>query len=262
VSVARIAVSGVVRSWEGAERTGVNASYVRALLAAGGVPLILSPLIGASLAGSALDGCDGLLLTGGEDIDPSWYGADPSPLLSPPSRDRDLFELALFAVARQRELPILGICRGIQLINVALGGTLFQDLPSESPGSVDHSPLAARDSRSHPVRIQPGSRVAAALDATTATVNSVHHQAIKDLAPGLVATGWSSDGSIEASESEPGASWILAVQWHPEEMYADRQAPDRGLFSALVSEAGLTGGRLVERTRKEDAVAHAIERTP
>jgi len=262
VSLARIAVSGVVRTWDGADRTGVNTAYVRALLAAGGVPLILSPLMGASLAGSALDGCDGLLLTGGEDIHPSWYGADPSPLLSSPSRERDLFELALFAVARQRELPILGVCRGIQLINVALGGTLFQDLPSERPGTVDHSPLGARDDRSHTVRIQPGSRTAAALETTSVTVNSVHHQAIKDLAPGLIASGWTNDGLIEAAESGPGASWILAVQWHPEEMHADRLAPEHGLFSALVNEAGLARRGLVGGRRKEDAIAHPVERTP
>ena len=262
MSLARIAVSGVVRAWDGADRTGVNAAYVRALLAAGGVPLILSPLMGASLAGSALDGCDGLLLTGGEDIDPSWYGAEPSPLLSPPSQERDLFELALFAVARQRGLPILGICRGIQLINVALGGTLFQDLPSERPGPVDHSPPGARDSRSHVIRLEPGSRAAAALETHQLTVNSVHHQAIKDLAPGLVATGWSEDGLIEAAESQPGAPWILAVQWHPEEMHADRQAPEHGLFAALVNEAGLAGRGLVGGRRKEDAIAHAVERAP
>jgi putative glutamine amidotransferase len=262
VSLARIAVSGVVRTWDGADRTGVNAAYVRALLAAGGVPLILSPLMGASLAGSVLDGCDGLLLTGGEDIHPSWYGADPSPLLSPPSRERDLFELALFAVARQRELPILGICRGIQLVNVALGGTLFQDLPSERPGAVDHSPPGARDSRIHSVRIEPGSRAAAALETTSVTVNSVHHQAIKDLAPGLVATGWTSDGLIEVAESSPGTPWLLAVQWHPEEMHADRQAPEHGLFSALVHEAGLARRGLVGGRRKEDAIAHAVERAP
>ncbi len=262
MSLPRIAVSGVVRTWDGADRTGVNAAYVRALVAAGGVPLVLSPLIGASLAGSALDGCDGLLLTGGEDIHPSWYGADPSPLLSRPSGERDLFELALFAVARQRELPILGVCRGIQLLNVALGGTLFQDLPSERPGIVDHSPLGARDSRSHPVRIQPGSRAATALETTSVTVNSVHHQAIKDLAPGLVASGWTNDGLIEAAESGPGASYILAVQWHPEEMYADRLVPEHGLFSALVNEAGLARRGLVGGRREEDAIAHAVERTP
>jgi putative glutamine amidotransferase len=262
VSLARIAVSGVLRTWDGADRTGVNAAYIRALLTAGGIPLILSPLIGAPLAGAALEGCDGVLLTGGEDMDPSWYGAGPSPFLSPPSQERDLFELALFAVARQRGLPILGICRGIQLINVALGGTLFQDLPSERPGVVDHSPSGSRTARSHSVRVQSGSRAAAALDATNITVNSFHHQAIKDLAPGLIATAWTDDGLIEAAESVGGASWMLAVQWHPEEMHADRRAPEHGLFAALVKEAGLTRSGLMGGRRKEDAVAHAIERTP
>ena len=257
----RIAVSGVVRSWDGSDRTGVNAAYVRALLLAGGIPLILSPLLGSSLAGAALDGCDGLLLTGGEDIDPTWYGAAPSPLLSPPSKDRDLFELALFAVARQRGLPILGICRGIQLINVALGGTLFQDIPAERSGAVEHRPPGSRDSRSHAVRLEPGSRAARALGATSVTVNSSHHQAIKELAPGLVASGWTADELIEAAESEGGASWILAVQWHPEEMHADREAPEHGLFQALVNEAGLGRSGLVGGRRKEDAVAHGVERT-
>jgi putative glutamine amidotransferase len=262
VSNPRIAVSGVVRSWESADRTGVNAAYIRALLAAGGVPLILSPLMGASLAGPALDGVDGLVLTGGEDIDPSWYGAEPSPLLSPPSRERDLFELALFAIARQRGLPILGICRGIQLINVALGGTLVQDIPSERQGAVDHQPPGLRDTRSHLVRLQPGSRAARALDDTSVRVNSSHHQAIQQLAPGLVASGWTSDDLIEAVESASGTPWILAVQWHPEEMHADRQAPEHGLFRALVDEAGLARGGLVGGGREEDAIAHAVERTP
>lgn len=261
MTLPRIAVSGVVRSWDGADRTGVNAAYIQALLAAGGVPLILSPLMGASLSGRALDGVDGLLLTGGEDIEPSWYGAHPSPLLSPPSRERDLFELALFAVARQSELPILGICRGIQLINVGLGGTLFQDLPSERPGAVNHRPDGARDARSHRVRLQRGSRAANALGSSSVTVNSSHHQAIKDLAPGLIATGWTDDDLVEAAESPAGAPWLLAVQWHPEEMHADGRAPDRGLFAALVREAGMTRDGLVGERRKEDSVAHAVERT-
>jgi putative glutamine amidotransferase len=261
MSLPRIAVSGLVRGWDGGERTGVNAAYVRALLAAGGVPVILSPLIGASLSGRALDGVDGLLLTGGEDIEPSWYGAQPSPLLSPPSRERDLFELALFAVARQRELPILGICRGIQLINVALGGTLFQDLPSERPGAVNHRPDEARNVRTHRVRLQRGSRTADALGGNSVVVNSSHHQAIKDLAPNLVATGWTDDNLVEAAESPVGAPWLLAVQWHPEEMHADEQAPDRGLFTALVRAASLTREGLVGERRKEDPAAHAVERT-
>jgi putative glutamine amidotransferase len=261
VSQTCIGVSGVVRSWDGADRTGVNAAYVQALLAAGGVPLIFSPMMGSSLAGAALDGVDGLVLTGGEDIHPSWYGAEPSPLLSLPSRERDLFELALFAIARQREIPILGICRGIQLINVAMGGTLFQDLATERPGAVDHRPEAPRDARSHRVRLQPGSRAADAMGTTSVTVNSSHHQAVKDLAPGLLATAWTEDELIEAVETPAHTPWLLGVQWHPEEMHAERRAPEHGLFAALVREAGRTRGGLVAERRKEDAIAHAIERT-
>jgi putative glutamine amidotransferase len=111
------------------------------------------------------------------------------------------------------------------------------------------------------VRLQPGSRAALALEATEVTVNSVHHQAVKELGKGLVATGWSNDGLIEAAESEAGASWILAVQWHPEEMHADRNAPEHGLFSALISEAGRVNGSSVGGGRKEDAIAHAVEGT-
>ena len=258
----RIGISGVVRNWDGADRTGVNGAYVQALLAAGGVPLILSPLMEPALAGRALDGVDGLILTGGEDIHPAWYHTDPHPQLSPPSRERDLFELALFAVARQRELPILGICRGIQLVNVALGGTLFQDLPSERPGAVNHRPDGARDVRSHRVRLTAGSRAAEALGQTAVTVNSSHHQGIKDLAPGLVASGWTDDNLIEAAEAAPGASWLLAVQWHPEEMHLDRQAPERGLFAALVRESGVAREGLVGERGKEHAPAYPVERAP
>jgi gamma-glutamyl-gamma-aminobutyrate hydrolase PuuD len=262
VTAARIAVSGVVRTWDGAERTGVNAAYVQALTNAGGVPLVLSPLMGTSVAARALDGVDGVILTGGEDVDPSWYGAAPSPLLSPPSRERDLFELALFGVARQRELPVLGICRGIQLINVAMGGTLYQDLPSERPGAVEHRHEGARDTRSHQVRLKPGSRAAGALGITSLSVNSSHHQGIKDLAPGLLASGWTDDDLIEAVETAPGASWLLAVQWHPEEMHAEGGAPDQGLFSTLVREAGIARDGLVGKRRKEETVAHAVQRAP
>jgi putative glutamine amidotransferase len=234
VSAPRIAVSGVLRAWDGAERTGVNAAYVRSVLAAGGVPVVLSPLLGPSYAARALDGSDGVVLSGGEDIHPALYGMAPSPHLNPPSRERDLFELALFAAARQRELPVLGICRGIQLVNVGLGGTLYQDLPTERPGPVAHDPGAARDARTHTIELKPGSRAAEALGGTAFSVNSFHHQAVDRLAEGLVASGWSADGLIEAVESPAEAPWLLAVQWHPEEMHAEMRAPERGLFRALV----------------------------
>jgi putative glutamine amidotransferase len=241
VSAPLIAVSGVVRHWDNGDRTGINAAYVKSVVAAGGVPLVLSPLLGPSLAARALAGADGLLLTGGEDMDPAWYQAEPSPHLYPPSRERDLFELALFAAARQRELPILGICRGIQVINVAMGGTLYQDLPTERPSTIEHNATQPRDARVHSVRLAPGSRVAAALGSAPLSVNSFHHQAILDLASGLTASGWTEDDLIEAVETGAGAPWLLAVQWHPEEMFADAAAPERGLFRAFVEQAARRG---------------------
>jgi putative glutamine amidotransferase len=234
----RIGVSGVLRDWHDARRAGVNAAYVRAVAQGGGVPLILSQLMGDGNTARALDGCEGLVLTGGEDIDPSHYGAEPSAALGSVDAERDRFELALFAAARSAGLPILGICRGIQLINVALGGTLYQDLPSERPGPVDHNPGAARNARTHHVCLASGSRAAHALGVDRLVPNSFHHQAIRDLAPTLVASGWSDDGVIEAAETRADDGWLLAVQWHPEEMHADRLAPEGGLFKALVEEAG------------------------
>ena len=233
----RIAVSGVVRRWQDAERTGVNAGYVHSVVAAGGVPIVLSQLIGAAMAPRALEGCDALLLTGGEDIDPARYGARPIRALRAVDPGRDEFELALFRAARERGLPVLGICRGLQTINVALGGTLWQDLPSERRGPVDHDPATPRDARVHPVTLAPGSRVARALGTTALTPNSFHHQGIRDLAAGLVASGWAVDGLIEAVETASGDGWLLGVQWHPEEMYADSAAPEGGFFRALVSAA-------------------------
>jgi putative glutamine amidotransferase len=245
VSAPRIGISGVVRQWDHADRTGVNSSYLRSVLQVGGVPVILSPLLGAEYAARALDGVDGLVLSGGEDIDPAFYCADPSPYINPPSRERDLFELALLGVARQRELPVLGICRGIQLVNVGLGGSLFQDLPTDRPGQVDHYPATPRDARGHEVRLSPGSRASAALGTERVRVNSFHHQAVRDLAPALLATGWTDDGLIEAVETPADSPWLLAVQWHPEEMHADRGAPERGLFRSLVMEAGRKAAALL-----------------
>ena len=229
----RIGVSGIRRQWGGAERQGVNSAYVRSIVAAGAIPLILPPAIGAAQAMGALDGIDALLLSGGEDLDPAWYGATASPDLGDVDRERDLFELALFAAARQRGMPILGICRGIQLINIALGGTLWQHLPGEFPSAVEHDRSDARSTRTHKVSLESGSRASEALGRTAMAVNSFHHQGIRDLAPPLRASGWAEDGLIEAVEGVPGEPWLLAVQWHPEEMYDDAAAPERGLFRAL-----------------------------
>jgi putative glutamine amidotransferase len=237
VKAPRIALSGMVRDWQDQPRTGVNAAYVSAVLAAGGMPLIVSPLIGETRAAGLLEGMDGLLLTGGEDIDPALYRESRSALLGPVDRERDRFEIALFTEAWRTGVPVLAICRGLQLVNVALGGTLWQDLPSERTGTVVHAARSERAERTHAVSLRPGSRLGDAIGGAHLDVNSFHHQAVKDLAPGLAASAWADDGLIEGLESEAEAPWLLAVQWHPEEMHDDRTAPDSRLFTALVREA-------------------------
>ena len=229
-----IGISGSIRLFDGAERAGVNAAYVDSISKAGGIPILLTPPIGPDAAAAALDPLDGLVLTGGHDVDPQWYDAHPSPALGPVDSRRDEFELALFHAARKRGLPILGICRGMQLVNVALGGTLYQDLPSEQPGEIHHDPPVARNSRTHAVTVSEGSRLQAALDAGKLTTNSFHHQAIKDLAPGLTVTARADDGVIEGVESEATGDWLLAVQWHPEEFHHEANSPDQRLFRALI----------------------------
>jgi putative glutamine amidotransferase len=240
VSAPRIGVTGVTRSVAGADRTGINASYVRAVLRSGGVPLVLSPLLGAEHNAILLDGLDGLLLSGGEDIDPAHYGQDPHPGLGDVDPVRDAFELAIFRDAVALGLPVLAICRGIQLVNVAMGGTLWQDIPSERPGSLRHAQATERDDRTHEVDLVEGSRLSRALGVTRCHVNSFHHQSIRDLAPGLEVTGRAPDGEIEGVESAEDGPWVLAVQWHPEEFHHHGQAPDHGLFDALIREAAAT----------------------
>jgi gamma-glutamyl-gamma-aminobutyrate hydrolase PuuD len=132
---------------------------------------------------------------------------------------------------------MLAICRGIQLVNVALGGSLWQDIPAERPGALTHRQPDGRDARTHEVIITPGSRLAEALRTTRCEVNSFHHQSIRDLAPGLVITARAPDGEVEGAETTQPDPWLLAVQWHPEEFHHHAQAPDHGLFDALVRES-------------------------
>jgi gamma-glutamyl-gamma-aminobutyrate hydrolase PuuD len=186
VTAPRIGITGITRVVSGVERTGVNTAYVRATLRAGGVPLILSPLLGTAHTREILDPLNGLVLTGGEDVDPSLYGQDRHPRIGTVDPIRDGFEITLFRAARARGIPVLAICRGIQLVNVALGGSLWQDIPSERPEALNHNPAAGRSDRTHPVQIVPGSRLARALGATRCEVNSFHHQSVRNLAPGLL----------------------------------------------------------------------------
>lgn len=231
----RIGITGTTRHYAGADRSTVNAAYVRSVIAGGGIPLVLPPLLGDAFAEEIIEVLDGLVLSGGEDVDPVHYGEPPHPTVATnidPLRDAQ--EMALYRLARDRRLPVLAICRGIQLVNVALGGSLWQDLPSARPDGLPHNQTDGRTDRTHPVEITPGSRLARALGTTRIEVNSFHHQSIRDLAPGLVVTAVAPDGEIEGVESPESAPWLLAVQWHPEEFHAHDRAPDLGLFAALI----------------------------
>ena len=209
-----VAVSSTRRTDAGRERIALNIAYVRALMAAGLVPVLIPPVLDPEAACATLDRVQGLLLTGGEDVEPARYGAVPHPKLGETDAARDTVELALIAGAERRGLPVLAICRGIQIMNVALGGTLYQDLASERAGPVDHADTNTR----HGLRIEPDTLMHRTLGTTAVTVNTRHHQAIRDLAPTLRATAWADDGVIEGAErKQRGAAWTLAVQWHPED---------------------------------------------
>jgi len=218
-----VAVTAPRRIVDGRERVTLNTAYVRALEGAGLVPLAVPTMLAPERAAAALQGVHGLVLTGGEDVAPERYGATPHPRLGAVDPVRDAAELALIAAARARRLPILAICRGIQILNVALGGTLYQDLDSERPGPVAHA--GASD---HDVRVEPGSLLERTLGARSATVNSRHHQAIRDLAPALRAVAWAADGVIEGAEpADASLPWTVAVQWHPEDL------TERALFDGF-----------------------------
>jgi gamma-glutamyl-gamma-aminobutyrate hydrolase PuuD len=209
-------------------------SYITAVMAAGGLPVMLPPLpagtptaVVADAARSAVGGLDGLLLTGGADIDPALYGASPLPTTQAPRPDRDAWEMALLATALDRDLPLLAVCRGIEVLNVARGGTLTQHLP-DVVGHPGHLPEPGVFGTSQ-VRFAEGSPVAAILG-PDAKVPCFHHQAVDRLADDVEAVGWADDGTVEAA-IVPGRRFAVAVQWHPEE------SDDPRLFQALVAAA-------------------------
>ncbi|MBI3567888.1 MAG: gamma-glutamyl-gamma-aminobutyrate hydrolase family protein [Gemmatimonadetes bacterium] len=215
-----------------ATRVRLSLNYVRSTEGAGLTPLVVPPYADASRAASVLDAAAGLLLTGGEDVDPRLYGAVPHPTTQAPNPARDETELALLRLARERRIPVLAICRGIQLVNVAFGGTLVQDLPSERPSAIVHDQGEERSRRSHAVTLAADSLVASAAGSTAFDVNSYHHQAVDRLGTGLRVTGRAPDGVVEACEGTEAGWWLLAVQWHPEDLTTDAPGWDRGLFRA------------------------------
>jgi putative glutamine amidotransferase len=210
--------------------------YPQSVSQAGGAPLMI-PL---GLPDEQLDAIwqrlDGILFTGGGDIDPQVYGGEAHPSVSGVDADRDRVEFALIRRAAAEKMPFFGICRGIQTVNVALGGTLYSDISAQLPNSLPHphDPFTERKVLPHTISVEAGSRLAVILGSTKLPVNSLHHQGIQRLAESLRPLAYAPDGLIEAIEL-PGHPFGLAVQWHPE--WLQEQEPMRALFTALVEAA-------------------------
>ena len=205
--------------------------YVESVERAGGVPVVL-PVVDPDDVPDMLGAIQGVVMTGGGDVQPSLYSATPAPETHNVDPRRDAFDIALLQCALQREIPVLAICRGMQVANVALGGTLLQHV--QAVGGVRHDQHDHGHEGVHKVKIEPDSHLAEALGETELDVNSIHHQAVLEAAPGSRAVAWADDGSVEAFEIE-GNQHLVAVQWHPEllEDWPEQQ----GLFRQLVKRA-------------------------
>jgi putative glutamine amidotransferase len=199
--------------------------YVDAVERAGGRPVLIPP--SAEGADETLDAVDGIVFSGGADVDPSLYGAAPHPETDSPQARRDAGELALLTAALERDMPVLAVCRGVQLLNVARGGDLVQHLP-EKLGHDDHKQVPGTFVE-HPVEVKEGTRLAAMIGARS-EVTSHHHQGLGRLGDGLVEAAWAADGTLEGVE-DPSQRFTVGVQWHPE------AADDQRLFESLVAEA-------------------------
>jgi putative glutamine amidotransferase len=216
----------------GREEMVLNFHYMRAVTAAGGLPVVMAPQP-LDAVPELVARLDGVLIPGGPDIDPSAYGHPPHPKLGRTWPEIDRFELAVVRETERLGLPLFAICRGAQLVNVAHGGTLYQDLPDEVGETVVHRRAGQSDPAAvHSVRIEPGTLLARAMGVGQAEVNAYHHQAPRDLGAGLRAVAWADDGVIEGLE---GNGFTLGVQWHAEAMQ-DRPE-QRALFAAFVEAA-------------------------
>ncbi|MBQ1435024.1 MAG: gamma-glutamyl-gamma-aminobutyrate hydrolase family protein [Clostridia bacterium] len=210
--------------------------YMDGVHGAGGIPVMLPLTADADDIRTLVKQMDGFILTGGQDVDPALYGEAASDRCGEISKARDAMEYALLREALGRGKPVLGICRGIQLMNAYFGGTLYQDIPTQCPSGVTHQMEPPYDRGVHEVYINKGSLLHAVTGEETLSVNSYHHQGIKTLGRGLTASAKAADGIIEAAE-KTDARFVLAVQWHPELDFHKSEA-SRRIFGALVGAAG------------------------
>jgi len=217
---------------------GNNQAYARAIERAGGAPVLIPLLENGDSLVAIRERLDGLLLTGGGDVDPRRYGEEPLPQCGAPDPELDAMEIALSQWAVEQSVPFLGVCRGMQILNIACGGSLFQDLPTQRPSAIHHLCTdEPRTFRAHEINVQPRSRLAKILASPRQQVNSLHHQAVNRVGDGLEIVAFAEDGVAEAMELA-GHPFALAVQYHPEELAANAgDAASQRLFAALVRAA-------------------------
>ena len=215
-------------------RLYVSRAYISSVERAGGLPIMLPITDVADIVARHAGMIDGLLLTGGVDVNPLLYGEEPQQKLLEVCAERDWYELALIRAVLLQEKPIFGICRGIQMLNVACGGTLWQDIDAITPEILKHRQQQSGYCGSHTVRTEHGSFIWKCI-ADSFVTNSFHHQACKTLAPEFVATAWTADGIVEAIE-KPGKPLVFGVQWHPEHM-TENHPPMLQLFQELTAAA-------------------------
>ena len=220
----------------GSPTVAVQQTYVDALVQAGAAPVMIPLGLPAEVRQALFGRLDGILFPGGGDISLEFFEGENHPSINDVNRQRDELELDLARTAVQTNKPFLGICRGFQVVNVALGGSLYTHIPDQKPGAIEHNySKAERDHIAHSVKVEAGSRLAGILNETSLQVNSRHHQGAKDVPAALKAVAFAPDGLVEAVEL-PGHPFGLAVQWHPENL--TRQAAARRLFEAFVEAAG------------------------
>jgi len=243
-----VAITATSERVKDSTRVRVNRAYTDAIVAAGLIPLVVPPLP-PEMVPAILDAVAGLVLTGGEDVDPAYFDAVRHSATGTANDDRDQCELALAREAAARHLPTLAICRGVQVLNVALGGSLIQDIPTERRGAVNHDSKTSRSSRVHTVDVAAGSRLGGIVGLREISTNSFHHQSVDRLAAGLCTVATSADGVVEGVECTDRAWWMVGVQWHPEELTATAEDWDRKLFAAFADAVRETRRQMADHGR-------------